>query len=853
MQKNRATAQCRRHVKVILLTLIVLFIGGSRISYAQRMLHGEVIDAEKGSPIAGASVFVLETSAGTSTDTLGNFFLRLPAAATQLRVTAMGYAEKIAIVPSDSDSLKIYLKSSSQALEEVHITARSKYSNQNNPAVALIQEVIGKKDLNNIASLPHYSYQVYEKIMMAASDLPSLVRNNSLFKNYQFIFQNVDTTLSPGRTLLPVYLEENLKREYRRSFPYAQKTQIEATNKTELDPRFINNENIQTSIAYLHKEVNLYDHSLMLFNRSFLSPIASTAPLFYRYRIQDTVLRDGEAFILMNFEPRNPEDRLFSGNLWISTDGNFAVGKAELVLDGKANINWINDTRISLEYQKIADNRFVPEHFEMHTNFGLSGSGQGMFSQWAIHFSDFDWKAIPAQTFAGSPLIVAQGAETKAADFWEENRKVGLTKLERTTYRNIDSLEKNKSFKRTLAWGSFIATSFVHLGPVELGPFEYAYSINDLEGNRFRVGGRTNRQLSDRFYAEGYTAYGTKDQKWKYFLGAAISLKKDRIAQFPAHYLHASYHYDAREPGQRMDFLNGDSFLRSFRSGDQDKWYYNTQFKLSHVFEFGNHWRLESLLGLHQQNPAGTMEFRRVRDSVLVESIRYTDLGFDLRWAPHEEYFQKNLVRSPIPNQHPIFNLRYNTGLKDVFGGEYRYHAVRFDFSKLFFLSQLGIFDVKAGVGYIHGSVPFSLLETPMANQTYLLTKDSYNMMNDLEFVSDRYAKFSAEHNFHGFFLNKIPLIKKLKLREIVGFKMFAGDLRPENQPGRNTDQFYFPVNKDGERTTFAFSNTPYMEASVGLENIFRVLRVEYVRRLNYLHHPGAKPEGVRFSTKIGF
>lgn len=853
MQRKREHVRCRARVIWVFITHFILTLASGEEIFAQSVLKGRVTSFDTGLGIESASMAILGTGGGTSTDSEGYFSLQIPVNATQIRISAIGFKEKIINWVPTTDSLFITLETSTETIEEVVVTARSRYSNQNNPAVDLIHEIIGHKSQNNTAYRPHLSYQVYEKIMMAASDLPDMVSQNSLFKNYRFVFDNIDTTLSPGRKLLPIYLEENLRKEYRRAHSSMQKTIVEATIKTELDRRFINNDNIQTSIAYLHKEVNLYDNNLLLFNRSFLSPIAASAPLFYKYQIQDTTILNDNAYILVEFIPRNAEDRLFSGQLWVSTDGKYAIKKAVIKLDGRANINWVNDTQLTFEYKKTENDEYFPDQMEMKTNFGLSGSGQGMFSHWTLHYQEFDHAPQPNHLFGGKPIAISAGAADKGEDFWDINRPYKLSEREQVTYDNIDSLERNKSFKRALSWGAFLTTSYVHLGGIELGPFEYAYSLNDLEGNRFRLGGRTTREMSDKFYAEAYTAYGTKDQQWKYFIGAGISLKNERIAQFPAHYLHASYQYDAREPGQRMDFLNGDSFLRSFRSGDQDKWLYNTNLKLSHVIEFGNHWRLESMLGLHNQTPAGTMEFRRVRDSVRVESIQYTDFGIDLRWAPFEEFFQRNLVRSPISNQHPIFNLRYNMGLKDVFGGEYEYHAFRFDVSKRFFLSQLGITDVKAGGGYIIGSLPYSLLEIPMANQTYLLAQDSYNLMNDLEFVSDQFAKFSIEHNFQGFILNKIPLIKRLKIREVLGFKMFVGDLRPENQPYANTNRFYFPVNKDGIQTTFGLGGKPYMEASFGLENIFRVLRVEYVKRLSYQNHPGVKAEGLRFSTKIGF
>src|SRR5690606_11680749 len=229
------------------------------------------------------------------------------------------------------------------------------------------------------------------------------------------------------------------------------------------------------------------------------------------------------------------------------------------------------------------------------------------------------------------------------------------------------------------------------------------------------------------------------------------------------------------------------------------------------------------------------------------------ELVFDLRWAPHETFFQRNLDRTPIVNKYPVFNLRYNVGLKGPFGGKYSFHALRLGISKRLFLSQLGLADINLHSGYIFGSVPFPLLDIPYASRTYALAQDAYAMMNDLEFVNDQYVKLHIEHRFLGFILNKVPLLKRLNMREVVGFKLLYGNVRPENRPENNPAVYWVPQDADGNQTTFTMRRRPYMEVNAGFENILNVLRVEYVRRLSYLNHPAIDKGGVRFSVNIDF
>lgn len=858
-QRSKAYGLLGREVRMRMGMLLVAFVIGIAGLAAQTLLNGVVKDANLGTPIHGATVSLEGTKHSTATDSMGRFELRIPtqikeaSAQLEIRISALGYIEQqLSWSPGQPDPM-VFLETAQEQLDEVVISGRTRYSSRGNPAVDLIDRVIQHRSANRASNLPYFEYQAYQKIMLAVSDFPKLIANNPLFKNYRFIFDNVDTTLVAGRELLPIYLEEKLMTEYRGSGLGARKTVVEATRNTELDKRFVNNENIQAIVSHLHADIDLYANTILLLNRPFHSPVGAGAPLFYKYAIRDTVELEGADFVLVEFAPRNAEDRLFSGRLWISMEGRYAIGRAELGVGLRSNVNWVNDLHINFDFTRHPSGMYLPAGMETKINFGLYGSNQGMFSHWVLRFDHHELEQSDKGVFRGQQLVILPEAAEREKSFWERQRPLDLSAAETTIYRNVDSLKGNRSFQRTLSWISLAMTSYKHIGPVEVGPLEYMYSFNDHEGSRVRLGGRTTRQLSEKFYAETYAAYGFRDEKWKYFLGAAWTLNGRRIAEYPAHYLHVTYQDDVREPGHQLDFRNGGSFFASFRTSEQDKWLHHRLFQAHHVVEFAHHLRLQTSFSTHRQSPAAGLVFQRAEDQALVPALQTTEAALELRWAPGEEYFQRNLVRTPIVNQFPIFNLRYNMGLKGVLGGEYKYHSLHFDSSKRWYMSLLGFADVTFGAGYIFGAVPFPLLDIPTANKSFLLAPDSYSMMNDLEFLSDQYVKFGVEHHFEGLFLNRIPLLKRLKIRELASFKMFYGGLRAENDPTRNTSLFYFPTDQDGEATSFGFGKHPYMEASVGLENIFRVLRIEYIKRLSYLEHPGVESGGLRFSVSLGF
>jgi len=830
-------------------TCFVLPLGVS----AQWIVRGKVTDGVTGYGLPGVTVAVVQTNHATSTDSLGYYELRADEPLAQIRFHLLGYHPEYHILSGDStQTVDVTMQEDTQVIDEVLVRG-GRYRNRDNPAVALIRKVIEHKDVNSLERFDYRTYDVYEKIMMAASDVPRSLVNSRLTRNYRFAFENIDTTLVPGRPLLPIFLEENMARQYERLVPRSSKRVTVATKKTELDKRYVNNENIQTYIKFLHNDVDIYAGNIIILNRPFLGPLAETSPLFYRFYITDTVSTSAGQFIEVSFVPRNEKDALFSGKLHISTDGNFGVRYADIRIDGSANINWVNNIKIALRFARHRSGIYLLQSSDARYNFGLYDSKRGLFGQRTVVYTDLDTETpIPERIFSGQGHEQVDEAPYRPDRYWEDRRPVPLTPAEARTYTNMDSLDRNESFRRVLDLGYLLMTSYKLAGPLEIGPLEYTYTYNQLEGSRVRLGGRSSRALSERFYMQGYAAYGFGDKRWKYYLGAAHTLNGRRINEYPAHYIHVSYQDDAREPGLPRDFYNGGSFAEAFRTGDQDKWTYYGELMVDHVIEFGNHLMLTTTLSRLRQTAAAQLRFA---NAVGVERpfLRTATLGARLRWAPGEEYRQRNLERTPIINGKPIFSVGYQRAIKGLLGGEYDYQTFSFDAFKRVFLSQLGHADLSLGAGYISDGVPFPLLDIPNSNQTYVLAPDSYQLMDELEFVSDQFVKLSVSQHFFGFFLNKVPGIRSLKLREVATFKALYGGLRDGNRPDQNPELFLLPTDVDGQQTTFTLERKPYMEASVGLENIFNLLRVEYVRRLSYLHHPGTRRGGFRFSIGLTF
>jgi hypothetical protein len=376
-----------------------------------------------------------------------------------------------------------------------------------------------------------------------------------------------------------------------------------------------------------------------------------------------------------------------------------------------------------------------------------------------------------------------------------------------------------------------------------------------VEGFRLRLGGRTTPEFSKRLYFETYAAYGFKDEQWKYFLSSTYSLNGKSIYTFPQNFIRASFQRDTRIPGQELQFVQEDNFLLSFKRGVNNRYLYNDVYRLDYIKEFANHFSYTLGFRKLQQSPAGGLYFRsRDQDGPHnVGTLTTSELSLTLRWAPKEAFYQGKLYRTPIINQFPIFTVRVAQGIKGFFNGEYNYTNLAANATKRFYLSQLGHSDVTLEAGYVAGQVPFPLLDIHRANQTYSYQLNSYNLMNFLEFSSDHYASLFIDHNFNGFFFNKLPLIKKLKLRETASLKLLYGGIRAENNPSAHPELYEFLRDAQGQPTSFVLGSQPYAEASVGVANIFKLFRLDIVKRLTYLDNPNVAEWGLRGRFKIDF
>lgn len=821
-----------------------------------RLVRGTIIDSVSRLPLPNVSVVELNKTRGTISDAAGKFKINIENRTKVLVFTATGY-KPVRLVVTDTlvTDYMIMLSKSFTTLAPVIVNAKkTRYRNKNNPAVELIREVIANKTKNGPGAPDHLSYEQYEKAKILFDKPSKLIVNNFIMKKYQFVFENVDTVLVPGKTLFPAYLEEVYSKNYYRKTPEKKKKIVLARKSTDLG-EYLDMTAISQILKRLYEEVNIYDNSVNAFTMQFLSPIADIAPTFYKYFIVDTIEENGKKIVQLDFMPRNPEDLLFKGTLYITLDGNFAVKKVSLDVSKHINVNYIRHFEVHQDFEEGIGNHYHLSSSRMVAYFSPFPNTPAVYGERIIAIKNVNDTIISEEAMKGREVDTLSQASIQTNNYWQEERPEPLSQPEANAYINTDSLVRMRSYSQLMDIVTLLTAGYKSVGKFEIGPVGSFYSFNSVEGNRLQFGIRSKPALSTKYFVDSYVAYGFGDQRWKYFLSGTYSLNHQSIYTFPFHYIQASYMHDTRILGQEDVFTQGNSFLGSFNRGINDAWLYNDIFRLTYVHELQSHFSYTIGMKYWSQQPTGSLHYifkDGISEPDTLHQIITTELSFTVRWAPHEQFYQGKATRRDVINKYPIITFQYAKGISGLFGGQYSYDALNLAIFKRFYTAPLGFSDIGINAGYLAGNLPYPLLIIHPGNQSYFYSVNSYNLMNNGEFLSDHFASMRIDHYFNGFFFNKIPLIKKLRLREVIEAKFLIGGLRDENNPAVNPSQMQFPTT-NGVTSSFPLGGKSYFEAGFGIYNIFSFIRIDLVKRFSFLSHPNISDLGLRFSTNLNF
>ena len=836
----------------------VLLIVLPEYSVSQQVnIQGKVTDASTGEPLPYVNVALLPANLGlgTMTDNNGKYTFTFAVECKNILFSFVGY-EPVTMSLADVKNgiLNVKLQPLATMLNEVVISdKRTRYTNRNNPAVDLIRMAIANKDKNRIEAQDTYEYERYEKISLSINDLNDSIKNKALFLKFPFLLDNIDTSKLTGHLSLPVFLRENISIHYYKKQPKSEKEYLIASQMANFHD-LIEQESIGVFLDGITGKSNIYDNQIKVLENEYMSPMSPFAPTFYRYHILDTVNVSGISCIKLSVYPRNDQDFGFRGNLYITNDSAYAVKRVELAFTKNAAVNFVNEFSLIQEYMLI-DDTWCLMLDEVVIDFSLTKKKSMVLGKRSNTYGKYQFNNPVADSiFMGIHKIEKiSGYDLHSDQYWKDNRPVLLARSEQGIYDMIDDMKEDKTFSHVLSLIGIIYSGYIDVGKFDLGPVATFFSFNDIEGERFRISGKTNARLNKHLFFDGYVAYALKDEKFKYRLGAAYSFNPRNLHQweYPINLISIYYEDNIETPGQFFLYGSADRLLSSFRLGQANQMVYHHTFSVQYEREYINGFSFKPSFSRRYENPTGKLEY--VNADGNVNQIITTQMGLRLRFAPNERFYQVQQNRYALNHTRPVFTVNYNYGMNDVWGSDYTFHRLEASIEKRSWFSSYGFADTWFKAGKIWGTVPFPLLIIHQANQNYAYQDEAYNMMNYMEFVSDQYAQLNFSYCLNGWLFNRLPLIKKLKWREFVTFKALWGDISEKNRPENSPELFHFPINEHEIPLMYSLTSQPYMEASVAIDNVFKFLRIDLVKRINYLNHPNVSEWSVRFKLRFVF
>ena len=859
-----------RFIRYIILIALLQVVAGTFLSYAQSFTSasGIVKDSITGEPLPFVSVYFDGSTIGAMTDDNGTFTLQNNQGYTKLAAASLGYDTKfIDLKPGKkNDNLEVLLKPTAFEISEVVVKPkREKYTRKDNPAVELIKKVIAHKNDNRIEAKPEYQTEVYEKLSLSLDNFNPNLDKNKFLKKFKFIKNYLDTSEFNGKPILTVSVRENLSDFYYRKSPKAEKTIVRAKRMQGIDKTLDDGGGITSNLEEIFKSINIFDNNIPILLNRFVSPLSSTlATTYYHYYIMDTLDVGGDKCVDLAFVPANSESYGFTGRLYITLDGNYAVKKALLNTPAKINLNWVDKLRIEQEFKQMPDSTWVLDQENTFVNFYVVKGTQQLYAHQLRDYDNYNFNVQNADSVFGllGALHILPEATAQPDTFWMHNRPIPLKEKEDALKDLLGQLRKVPAFNAIIKTAEILITGYIptandkKVTKFDFGPMNTTFSANHLEGFRMRVGGMTTANLSPYWFASGYLAYGTNDRKIKYNLKLTHSFTKKEYheGENPVNNLSFIQEYDVYTPGQDFLFTSKDNIFVAWKVGEPvTKMQYIRKSVLQYEKEWLNGLTWKSWMMNQNNEAAGTLQYIKRDESgnlYHIKDFTTSEIGTQLRFAPGERAYNGRSGKESVFNlskDAPVFKLSHQLGIKGVLGGDYNYNHTEISAEKRIWLSSFGHIDAQVKAGKVWDKVPFPLLILPNTNQSVTIQPEAFHMMNALEFVTDQYVSFNATYYLKGWILNRIPGIKWLRLREVLSFNMIYGGLTDKNNPTLTPGLFLLP---DG---TQPLGSTPYMECSVGLENIFKILRIDYYRRLTYLDHPDIKKGGIRIALRFTF
>lgn len=823
--------------------IVLLFLFVSSVLLGQTKVGGKVTD-EFNEPIAFANVIFKNSKEGVITDENGNFYFESKENYSTLVVSYVGFDKKeIALKPGLNTGLKIQLKSGTELKEVVIYTGKT--SKKNNPALDILRKIWERRRKNGLKMFKQYEYDKYEKVEFDLNTIDSAFMNSKVFKGMEFIFNQIDTSNISGKTYLPIFINETLSEVYGDN--EAKKTkEITKANK---NSGFGSGDGVNTFIKDLYAEFDIYDNYLKFFDKDFVSPLSRTGINVYNYVLNDSMFIDNKWCYNIVYYPRRKNELTFKGDFWVN-DTTFAIKKINLEASKSANINWVKEIYIEQEYEVMNDSVFLLKRDYMMSDFSFSKKeeSKGVYGKRTTLAKNHKFDVKNDDKFYKEEVNFYDNAVfNKPDEYWEENRFEALNKNEAGIYKMLDTLKEVPRFKRIYNLASILGSGYIEIPKwkMDYGPIFSTFGFNDVEGQRIRAGGRTYFGSNDTWRIQGYTAYGFKDNQFKYGISGRWMVNPNKRI-----ILSVGNRRDVEQMGVSLTTSN-DVLGRSFASSALFASGVNNQLTSVNLTTLG--FEIEPVKNFTFQTnftyrtlKSASSEFSLdyytdLTRTVIKSDVKQSEINLVAEYTPNRKTVGYGVDRMDVDFNYARFFVSYSNGIKGVLNSDFNYQKLQLYYRQPALIGGFGRLFTTFETGKIFGEVPLGLMGIIPGNQSWFVIENTYNLLNYYDFVADEYASLHFEHHFNGRLFSRVPLLRKLNLREIIGIKGVYGRVSDENRL----------LNASG--LIYTAPEDVYWEYHAGVGNIFKVLRVDFAWRGSYLEMPDARKFAIRASFGFYF
>lgn len=863
----------KRIIRITFILVTMLLVALS----ADAQITGTITDAVTGDTLSYPSVSYKGHKIAVSGNAQGGYKIDRHDGWV-LTFSAVGYKSKTVTVKENTpEVLNVKLQPDTRQLAEVVVKQkRSKYSRKDNPAVELMRRVIAAKKRNDLSNHDYYQYNRYQKITLAMNDITPAQIDSGFIGKRKWLLDQVEVSPYNNKLILPLSVDETVSQHIYRKDPKTERTIITGQNSTGINQLIETGDILNTVLKDVFTDIDIYDDQVRLLQYPFTSPIGKDAISFYRFYIEDTVYVDKDLCYHLQFLPNNQQDFGFRGELYILADSTLHVKRCNLTIPKRSDVNFVENLQVRQEYIQLENGEWALSVDDMIVEMKVNKLLSKILVTRTTRLSDYAFDELPSKLFKGKTKERREAdAMMRDEAFWSKYRTVELSKSESSMDSFIRRVQQIKGFKYIIFGIKALAENFVETGDpnhpskVDIGPVNTMITKNFIDGFRTRISAQTTANLNPHWFLSGYFARGWSSKKnyYKGELTYSFNKKEYLPREFPKRTLTFTSTYDIMSPSDKFMPTDKDNVFTAFKWTKVDKMmFYNRQ---QLAFEREEEWGFKTKLSLktEENEAAGSLFFIPLTTSLTYPDltnvdvskqlhngkIRTTEFQFELEFAPGKTYINTKQRRIPVNLDAPVFKIGHTMGVKGFLGGDYNYNLTEASIYKRFWMKSWGKIDMYLKAGAQWNKVPYPLLIIPAANLSYIAEEGTFNLINNMEFLNDRYASLDVSWDMNGKIFNRIPLLKKLKWREFIGVKCLWGDLTDKNNPtlAQNSTDNLLMVFPEG--CYVMDPKRPYVELVAGVHNIFKILHVEYVRRLNYTSLPTSHKHGVRLMLRMTF